>query len=282
VLPRFAGSRAEMVAAGVVPIDRLTEVRLPVDVVAQRAGRRQLESAYGLRLGAPGGSNAPPKAQQLLAALAAARGWAAGGGLPDEARAGRTILKDYTAGRLVFCQLPPGSDPPGWAPSVAPGKAEALEGMAIAAGADAADAANAPAGDAAERAAAADLAAAAAAGGSGAAADAGGGAGGDGGAAAEAAAEAAAAAAAAAEEGELMLDPADLELLEGLSLDGAPAQPGRKLKQQRPDYKMHKKGPGRSKGARGAVQDGGGYDGAALAVGKKGGLLRVTGYAVAE
>jgi hypothetical protein len=43
---------------------------------------------------------------------------------------------------------------------------------------------------------------------------------------------------------------------------------------------MNKKGPLRSKGARGAIVDAGGYDGAALARGKKGGLVRVSGYAV--
>jgi large subunit GTPase 1 len=39
VLPKFANSKAEMVAAGVIPIDRLTDMRAPVEVVAQRTGR---------------------------------------------------------------------------------------------------------------------------------------------------------------------------------------------------------------------------------------------------
>lgn len=43
VLPKFAKSRAEMVAAGVIPIDRLTEIRQPIDVVATRVGRQQLQ-----------------------------------------------------------------------------------------------------------------------------------------------------------------------------------------------------------------------------------------------
>ena len=30
-----------------------------------------------------------------------------GNGLPDEARAGRLLLKDYTAGKLVHCEEPP-------------------------------------------------------------------------------------------------------------------------------------------------------------------------------
>jgi large subunit GTPase 1 len=39
--------------AGVIPIDRLTDVRAPVEAVAQRVGRQQLERVYGLRLPQP-------------------------------------------------------------------------------------------------------------------------------------------------------------------------------------------------------------------------------------
>ena len=140
VLPRVAASKADMVAAGVVPIDRLTDVRAPVGVVARRAGRRQLEAAYGLKglaagreeaaqeeAGAEGaaaallaggggkGDEAPVTAARLLRALAQARGWVSGAGMPDESRAGRQVLKDYTCGKLLHCALPP---PKGgsWAP----------------------------------------------------------------------------------------------------------------------------------------------------------------------
>ena len=40
--------------------------------------------------------------------MAASRGWVVGHGLPDEARAGRAILKDYCDGRLLACEWPPG------------------------------------------------------------------------------------------------------------------------------------------------------------------------------
>ncbi len=30
-----------------------------------------------------------------------------GNGLPDEARAGRLLLKDYTSGKLTYCEQPP-------------------------------------------------------------------------------------------------------------------------------------------------------------------------------
>lgn len=45
--------------AGVIPIDRLTDVRAPVEAVAHRVGRRQLERVYGMHLPAPGRQEDP-------------------------------------------------------------------------------------------------------------------------------------------------------------------------------------------------------------------------------
>ena len=53
----------------------------------------------------------------MFRTLAVLRGWTAGAGLPDESRAGRVILRDYTNGKLVYCMLPPGGDAPSWVPS---------------------------------------------------------------------------------------------------------------------------------------------------------------------
>jgi large subunit GTPase 1 len=58
-----------MVVAGVIPIDRLTDIRAPIELVAQRLGRGQLESCYGFRLPPPmphEPPSTPPSAQQLL------------------------------------------------------------------------------------------------------------------------------------------------------------------------------------------------------------------------
>ena len=40
--------------AGVIPIDRLTDVRAPIEVIARRIPRRVLEAAYGHQLPRPG------------------------------------------------------------------------------------------------------------------------------------------------------------------------------------------------------------------------------------
>lgn len=314
VFPRFAASKAEMVAAGVIPIDRLTDIRAPVDVVAMRCGQPQLESVYGIQLGprtldaasastdsssaagvdgssSSAGSSLPAgqaaaaakAAEQvqlsmgtrLLVSLARARGWAASAGLPDEARAGRQILKDYTNGKLLYCKLPPASQRKGFAPVVAPlpGTVNAMQldqqrqavqvgsapqqpqqlqpvqdsqvphqqqqesGSADASSSSpaAAQPEDVPAGEAA------DASGAAAADGI------------DG-----------------VDASTLLLSEADLELMEGLGV-------GPKSKAKRPEHKFHKKAA-RSKGTRGLQADAGGYDGAALSTGKKGGLVRVGGY----
>ncbi len=48
-----------------------------------------------------------PTAGELLQCIARSRGWVVGNGLPDEARSGRLLLKDYTAGKLAYCEWPP-------------------------------------------------------------------------------------------------------------------------------------------------------------------------------
>ncbi|KAG2433073.1 hypothetical protein HYH02_012777 [Chlamydomonas schloesseri] len=279
VMPKFAKSRADMVAAGVVPIDRLTDIRQPVDVVARRCGRDQLARVYGIKL--PPAlkhlpPSSPPTAEQLLRAYAVLRGWTAGSGLPDETRAGRQILRDYTNGKLVYCLLPPGITPIGWVP----GEAEAPNAVALAAAA-AADASS----EAAERAEAEAAAAAAGVAGSGQGSGQGEegtgqeeGEGEDEGPSTSAAGGGgekvgrAALAAAAVMAGD-DLDAADLDLLEGLAAESA------KEKSKRPDYKFNKKAP-RTKGDRGQqrAEWQGGFDGAGLVHGKKGGLVRVGGY----
>lgn len=111
VLPQFARSKAEMVAAGVIPIDRLTDIRAPVAAVGARVSREQLEKAYGFRLPSVGpeedDKNRPPTAMELLRTLALSRGWVGASGLPDETRAGRRILKDFVDGIILACTPPP-------------------------------------------------------------------------------------------------------------------------------------------------------------------------------
>ena len=109
VMPRFARSKADMVAAGVIPIDRLTDVIEPVDIIASRVNKQQLQDVYGVTLRRTPANTIHPFAQSLLYSIAASRGWSGAGGLPDMTRAGRRVLKDYVDGKILACKAPPGA-----------------------------------------------------------------------------------------------------------------------------------------------------------------------------
>lgn len=111
VFPSFTSSRYEMVASGVLPIDRLTERHEAVQVVANRVPRSVIESVYKIKLPKPKSYESQsrvPLAAELLRAYCASRGHVASSGLPDETRAARQILKDYIDGKLPHFELPPG------------------------------------------------------------------------------------------------------------------------------------------------------------------------------
>lgn len=111
VMPRLATSTADMVAAGVVPIDRLTDVISSIAAIAARVSRHQMLAKLKISMPRPKPhepQDQAPTAHEVLSAYAANRGWLNGSGLPDQTRSARALLKDYTAGRLVFCEWPPG------------------------------------------------------------------------------------------------------------------------------------------------------------------------------
>ncbi|XP_008219226.1 PREDICTED: GTPase LSG1-2-like [Prunus mume] len=111
VFPSFSSSRHEMIASGVLPIDRMTENREAVQVVANRVPRHVIEEVYRIDLPKPKSyelQSRPPLAAEFMRAYCASRGYVASSGLPDETRAARQILKDYIDGKLPHYQIPPG------------------------------------------------------------------------------------------------------------------------------------------------------------------------------
>lgn len=111
VFPSFSSSRYEMIAAGVLPIDRMTEHREAVQVVANRVKRHVIEAVYNVLLPTPKPyepQSRPPLASELLRVYCASRGYVASSGLPDETKAARQILKHYIDGKLPHFELPPG------------------------------------------------------------------------------------------------------------------------------------------------------------------------------
>lgn len=247
VFPRVASSKADMVAAGVVPIDRLTDVRAPVAVVCSEVGREGLEGAYGVKLPPlrPGETRAsPPFAADVLRAVALGRGWVVQNALPDESRAGRMILRDHCSGKLPHFCWPPGTEAP---------KALEEKGDAAAAAANEGDSDAPPTPDARPASAAADQR--------------------------ELVIDEEARAEAQRELDALALndegEETDLEALEAEAAFVAGATTQQQQRAKRAAYKFQKR-PARTKGDRGQGRQGldNGYDGAAMATGKKGGLVR--------
>ncbi|KAK6138171.1 hypothetical protein DH2020_028107 [Rehmannia glutinosa] len=104
-------SRYEMIASGVLPIDRMTEQREAVQVVANRVPRSVIEDVYRISLPKPKPyepQSRAPLGVEFLRSYCASRGYVASSGLPDETRAARQILKDYIDGKLPHFEMPPG------------------------------------------------------------------------------------------------------------------------------------------------------------------------------
>lgn len=111
VFPSFSSSRYEMITCGVLPIDRMTQHRECVQVVANRVPRHVIEEIYNISLPKPKSyesQSRPPLASELLRTYCASRGQTTSSGLPDETRASRQILKDYIDGKLPHYEMPPG------------------------------------------------------------------------------------------------------------------------------------------------------------------------------
>ncbi len=115
VFPNFATTKAELVCAGVLPIDQLREYTGPAGLVARRIPQPFLEAMYGMKIHPrplEEGGTGIVTSEELLRAYAIARGFSTQGlGQPDESRAARYILKDYVKGKLLYCHPPP-IDPP--------------------------------------------------------------------------------------------------------------------------------------------------------------------------
>ncbi|SMY26952.1 unnamed protein product [Zymoseptoria tritici ST99CH_1A5] len=115
VFPNFATTKAELVCAGVLPIDQLREYTGPAALVAARIPKHFLEAVYGMKIitrPLEEGGTGIPTGEEMLRAHARARGFFTSGlGQPDESRSARGVLKDYVKGKLLYCH-PPLEEPP--------------------------------------------------------------------------------------------------------------------------------------------------------------------------
>jgi len=106
VMPSLANSKAGMVLQGILPIDQLRDHVPPITQLLGHVPRHVFESKYGLVLPRDGQLTS----EQLLTAYGTLRGFMTAGGRPDQSRSARIILKDYVAGKLLYCEAPPDVD----------------------------------------------------------------------------------------------------------------------------------------------------------------------------
>jgi large subunit GTPase 1 len=104
VFPSFTSSKADMLVNGILPIDTLREYHEAISIIIKRIPRKVLASYYKIELADI------YSATQFLQTLATKRGFYSGRNLPDEAKTAKLVLKDYVAGRLLYCNLRPDYD----------------------------------------------------------------------------------------------------------------------------------------------------------------------------
>jgi len=122
VFPSFVNNTADLLAAGVYPISQMRDPWPVLNLLCQRIPRDVLNAQYGIKIPMPApdaflrydgkeGTIPPPTAEEFLSTYCVARGMlAASSGVPDHTRASRIVIKDYAAGKLLYCHPPPTCD----------------------------------------------------------------------------------------------------------------------------------------------------------------------------
>lgn len=109
VFPSIANSKAEMYCVGVLPIQNIRDYISPCTMILSRVPREVLETYYKIRL--PARDSSKYTTLNFLSIYALKKGWVtAGSSNPNVAEAAKVVLKDFTAGALVFCHIRPDFD----------------------------------------------------------------------------------------------------------------------------------------------------------------------------
>ena len=109
VFPSFANSRAEMMTCGVLNIDTMRDYVGPVQLIMSRIPKEVLECQYKVKL--PPRDSEKYTATVFLQLIASRKGWLTGSATPNVAIAARSILRDYTTGKLLYVQVRPDYEP---------------------------------------------------------------------------------------------------------------------------------------------------------------------------
>ena len=117
VFPSFVSNTADLIAAGVYPIAQMRDHWPVVNLICKRIPREILNAQYGIHIPVPSRQDLkergldevpPPTGEEFLTVLCHSRGMlAASSGNPDFTKAARLVIKDYAAGKLLYCHPPP-------------------------------------------------------------------------------------------------------------------------------------------------------------------------------
>lgn len=113
VMPSFISTKAEMICAGILPIDQMRDHVPAISLICQTIPRHVLEGTYGINIIRPREDEDPDRAptyEELLMAYGYMRGFMTSHGQPDQSRSARYILKDFVCGKLLYCHPPPHID----------------------------------------------------------------------------------------------------------------------------------------------------------------------------
>lgn len=97
VFPTFTFSKADLVIQGIVPIDKIVDFLMPIQLIIYNIPKPVLEKQYKIKL--------PDlySASQFCQFVANKYGYLTGRSIPSEAKAAKIVLKDYVSGHLLYC-----------------------------------------------------------------------------------------------------------------------------------------------------------------------------------
>jgi large subunit GTPase 1 len=117
VFPSFVSNTADLIAAGVYPIAQMRDHWPVINLICRRIPREILNAQYGIHIPTPSTQVMrelgltevpPPTGEEFLTTLCLSRGMlAASSGNPDFTQAARLVIKEYAAGKLLYCHPPP-------------------------------------------------------------------------------------------------------------------------------------------------------------------------------
>lgn len=121
VFPSFVNSKADLIAAGVFPIQQMRDFWPVVNLIVERIPREVLNAFYGITLPLPrvwgnqkqaqNINEIKPTGEDLLKTYCISRSlYAAGSGQPHYQQASRVVIRDYVEGKLLFCHPPPSAE----------------------------------------------------------------------------------------------------------------------------------------------------------------------------